>query len=214
MWIVFGVKFKKVFSTEKIIQRTRESLNGMLIEINRNAERNISLIDERISKLKSITAEADRHVLAMEKEMEKMRNTAVVKQYLDQTIPTIKIEDQVHEDAVAEKSFSSHKSGAMSYIKEQKSAQKHKTETAKVNADEPVYKPSAEFQKIKEEEKRAALEKKIPEFITSSNPVVPKKSVNFMIKELYDRGETPESIAISLGISVQEVNFSLEFSND
>ncbi len=214
MWIVFGIKFKKVFSTEKIIQRTRDSLNGMLIEINRNAERNITLIDERISKLKAVSSEADRHVLAMEKELEKMRNSIVVQKYLDDTTPSIKIEDQVHEEAIAERNSYYHKNSAMNYIKEQKSAQKRKIDSSVKAPDEVIYKPSLEFQKIKEEEKRASLEKKIPEFITSANPVVPKKSVNFMIKELYDRGETPESIAISLGISVQEVNFSLEFSND
>ncbi|MBP5753696.1 MAG: hypothetical protein J6W60_12710, partial [Treponema sp.] len=48
MWLVQIVRFKSIFSTDKIMQETRDQLNSMLMDINRNAERNIDLIDDRI----------------------------------------------------------------------------------------------------------------------------------------------------------------------
>src|SRR5574344_1219368 len=71
MWIIFANKFKKLFSTDDIIQNTRNELNKMLADVNRNADRNITLIDEKIKELKSVTAEADRHLKIAKLELEK-----------------------------------------------------------------------------------------------------------------------------------------------
>lgn len=204
MWIVFGIRFKKVFSTDDVIKRTRESLNRMLIDINRNAERNISLIDERINKLKAASAEADRHLIFVEKELEKIHSSTQLQRTLDDIVPVTTISfDQI-----------GNVHPAQGYLNEQKHPVVIETENVAEESSEPKYRQSAELQKIREEEKKAAMQKGVPEFTVSANPIVPKKNINIVIKELYDRGDTPESIATSLGISVQEVNFSLEFSND
>src|SRR5574344_3171092 len=72
MWIIFANKFKKLFSTDDIIAKTREELNHMIIDVNRNADRNITLIEEKIKELKSVTAEAERR-LALERSEEEKR---------------------------------------------------------------------------------------------------------------------------------------------
>ena len=47
MWLVLLARFNSFFSTEDIIKKTRDSLNSMLTELNRNADRNITLMDDR-----------------------------------------------------------------------------------------------------------------------------------------------------------------------
>jgi hypothetical protein len=71
LWIIFIIKFKKLFSTDDIISKTRSEMNNMIIDINRNTERDISLIDDRTQKLKLIIAEADRHIALARAEEEK-----------------------------------------------------------------------------------------------------------------------------------------------
>ncbi|MBR6193528.1 MAG: hypothetical protein IKQ66_05145 [Treponema sp.] len=62
MWLLAIVRFRKVFSTDDIVQKTRDELDKMMMDINRNAERNVDLIEDRIRKLKEISAETDRHI--------------------------------------------------------------------------------------------------------------------------------------------------------
>ncbi len=69
MWLVQIVRFKNIFSTDKIMEETRDQLNSMLMDINRNAERNITLIDDKIRQLKEISEEADRHIQLLKGEV-------------------------------------------------------------------------------------------------------------------------------------------------
>ena len=62
MWLLAIVRFRKIFSTDDIVKRTRDELDTMMMEINRNAERNVSLIEDRIKKLHEAMADADRHM--------------------------------------------------------------------------------------------------------------------------------------------------------
>ena len=75
MWLIFALRFKKIFSTDDIINRTRNELNEMLSDINRSADRNIVLIDERIKQLKAVSAEADRHLEILRREITKIEST-------------------------------------------------------------------------------------------------------------------------------------------
>ena len=70
MWLVAIVRFRKIFSTDDIISEAREQLDRMLMNINQNAERNITLIDERIRQLKEAEQEADKHIAILRGEIE------------------------------------------------------------------------------------------------------------------------------------------------
>lgn len=69
MWIVFLRRFRTFFSTDKIISDTREDVNKIIKDINFNTSRNIELIDDRIRQLKSVTAEAERRLGTLKKEL-------------------------------------------------------------------------------------------------------------------------------------------------
>lgn len=69
MWIVFLRKFRAFFSTDKIISDTREDVNKIIKDINSISSRNIELIDDRIRQLKSVTAEAERRLGTLKKEL-------------------------------------------------------------------------------------------------------------------------------------------------
>lgn len=57
-WIIFLVKFKKLFSTESIIEKTREQLNQLVKEIDKAADRDIYLAEETSKRLKAAVNDA------------------------------------------------------------------------------------------------------------------------------------------------------------
>ncbi|MBR1721017.1 MAG: hypothetical protein IJ727_00805 [Treponema sp.] len=73
LWCVFLMKFKKLFTTQNIIAKTREDMEMMVDDINRNAGRNIDIIEDRIKQLKIVIAEADRHLEIVNRELESQK---------------------------------------------------------------------------------------------------------------------------------------------
>ncbi len=88
MWLVAMIRFRSLFSTDDILQKARDELNNMLMDINRNAERNISLIEDRIRLLKEVSAEADRHVAVLEGQLEVVKQSEEFKNRLESLIPS------------------------------------------------------------------------------------------------------------------------------
>ncbi|MCR4822281.1 MAG: hypothetical protein K5873_05365 [Treponema sp.] len=86
LWVTFFLKFKKIFSTDDIVASTREELDNMILDINRNAGRNIEIIEDRIKQLKAVVAEADRHVEVARRELENQKNVLSYQKKIDSVI--------------------------------------------------------------------------------------------------------------------------------
>lgn len=83
MWIIMGVKFNKFFSTDKFIEESREQVNDMITSINRNASRNIELLNNKINQLKAISAEAEHNIQVLKTELIKSEKSKIFQQELD-----------------------------------------------------------------------------------------------------------------------------------
>ncbi|MBO6218515.1 MAG: hypothetical protein J6N81_02940 [Treponema sp.] len=86
LWITIILKFKKLFSTDDIIASTREEMDNMIADMNRNAGRNIELIEDRIKQLKLVVAEADRHIETAKREIESQKNALSYQQKIDSVV--------------------------------------------------------------------------------------------------------------------------------
>ena len=75
MWLLFIVRFKDRFSTDDIVQNTRDVLDKMLMDINRNAERNVTLVENKINELKAVSQEVDRHLEVLRGELANVEKT-------------------------------------------------------------------------------------------------------------------------------------------
>ena len=200
LWIIFAAKFKRIFSTDDIIEKTRDEINHMIIDMNRNADRNITLIDEKIKELKAVTAEAERR-LALEKsedeKREKVKALSMATQQINEEpkrligkIETQKSQKQTHKtNSVAE-----------IYMKEQSQGDLFSATDNKENQVE------------EEKESDQKIPVVVPKVYLSDKPITPKKDFNTLVKEKIEQGETIEDIAAELGRSTQEVKFALEFS--
>ena len=66
LWMLLYARFKKMYSPDATVEKAGKVLNKMLIDLNSNAERNITLINDRIAELKRVITEADKRIADFE----------------------------------------------------------------------------------------------------------------------------------------------------
>ena len=204
LWFLFFKKFKKIFSTDDIIENTRTELNRMILDVNRNAERNITLIESKISDLKAIISQADSHVSLLKSEIEKNIMADNYKSKVKSVIssspanPSYKVNAYIKNSGPGQQSlFQTEIAGAADTIRtEEKTYNDVATEnTGYLN----------EAQKHMENVHIANVH-------VAEEPIVMKKSFNQEVNERYMKGESVEEIAASLSRSVTEVQFALDMN--
>lgn len=234
MWLLAIVRFRKIFSTDDIIEKARHELNNMMMEINRNAERNISLIEDRIQKLKEVTEETDRHIEILRGELKSVENTKVFQSRLlggvepKPAAPVAKktrtsakkvaakveesneLFDEKNLVALQEKTPSEPKPrGPLAMYQREQSISKKPAERDSFSQeiDEIVKKSS--FQ-VENQESRAKKNSSGPEIVVAENLIKPKKSKKDQVRDLAATGMTVDEIAQQLKTTTTEVEFILE----
>lgn len=74
LWIFFAVRFRKIFSTDSIIDKTRAAINKMIMDVNRNTERDINLVNDSSRRLKSMLDSADQKMRQFGEASDRLRD--------------------------------------------------------------------------------------------------------------------------------------------
>ncbi len=74
LWIFFAVRFRKIFSTDSIVDKTRAAINKMIMDVNRNTERDINLVNDSSRRLKSMLDSADQKMLQFREASDRLRD--------------------------------------------------------------------------------------------------------------------------------------------
>ena len=208
LWFLFFKKFNKLFSTDDIIESTKSELNKMILDVNRNAERNITLIESRINDLKSVIAEADDRLSMVKSKQQKQKMESAY---------TGKIDSVLHNGSpVSNRAAQAYKKNS-NFINPDSSYE--------VNSEVPEnggQKSLFESEKKRLEPPSAAVSEDgssytdVPLLKTNvymaDNPIVIKKSFNEEVRDRYQKGQTIEEIAAALSRSVTEVQFVLDLN--
>ena len=213
LWGLLFKKFKKLFSTDDVIEKTRNELNRMIVEVNRNAERNITLIEARISDLKSIIAQADSHVSLLKSEIEKSNAISAYKSKIEKTVhskntvPQFKVEAYRKNYMKSQQKITSDSAFELTQSALEKNGQQN------LFSDERSQPFGIQAVNVSEDGNSF---KEVPvlgnNVHITDNPITLKKSFNAEVNERYLRGETVEEIAASLSRSVTEVQFALDMN--
>ena len=75
LMIVILIRFKKLFSTDAIIDKTKSQMNRVIMDVNNNANRDIELINESSRRLRALLNEADKKMENFQEAMQLLRNT-------------------------------------------------------------------------------------------------------------------------------------------
>ena len=96
LWLFFYIKFKTEFSSAKVLENIRREVDKLLIEIQRETENTILLIEARIEGLKQLIDEADKRISIAEGEIKKRHHEKQVlsKLHAEETVPVKKTQVQ------------------------------------------------------------------------------------------------------------------------
>ena len=74
LMIVILIRFKKLFSTDAIIDKTKSQMNRVIMDVNNNANRDLELINESSRRLRALLNEADKKMEAFREASQLLRN--------------------------------------------------------------------------------------------------------------------------------------------
>lgn len=191
LWIFFFYKLRNEFSPARVLDQIRSELDKLLMEVMRESESNILLIEARIQGLKDLIAEADKRIRLADNEEEKR---TFEKKVLSQT-----------ESVVTPSPKSKQKRTPMQIkLAAYEEAVVPSTEVTEAVEPKPKEDPHVE---VAVEPSLFALEK--PEIKLSAKPIPQKKSMRDSIMELSNMNFSPELIAEKLNIPVNEVQLAI-----
>ncbi|WP_296329056.1 hypothetical protein [uncultured Treponema sp.] len=228
LWVAFFIKFKKIFSTEDIIDSTRNELNRMIEDINRNADRNINLIQDKIKQLKIAVAEADRHVELARREIEAQKAKVSYQQKIDSAINSRKTSQSGGD-------FAGSGRAAQQYLRNQNISAGLQSANSYELTDEGnrhVHSHLSQgdlFEQAEDEDRRSIVSDSGTKFTVEADgssyasvpviggnvsyaddPIQPKKSFSQLVRNLNMAGHSVEEIARELDSSITEVQLVLD----
>ncbi len=229
LWIILFIKFKDIFSTKKTLEETHEALNSMLISINRNADRNITLLEEKIKEIKSVTEEAEKRISFMKFEISRNQKAKEFKSLLENAEPvsetakngeteedvsplpdvSVFMEKEFKEQEPKNSVLMSNDENEIPVIKKQSPVMMYQAELGKGRLYHSEVPGKSD---VMDNRKSISVESSgIPGIVESQNKIILKKNLKERVNELSQYGFSIEEIAAKLGRSTQEIEFSLEF---
>ena len=217
LWLLFLLKFKKLFSTEDIIEKTKNELNKLVRDINNNTDRNVTIYNECSRNLKNLISETERKIELLENRLrllndeQKKNNLASV---LQNTVTQKKNSSHKMQDVanaykmneVSPKSYSITESGReVVNNSEQKILFDDNNSTISTVANVTVNTNGTSY---------AEIPIVVPSVFAGEIPVDPKKELKIKVIKLYEQGSSVEEIASTLGCSVVEVQYIIDFTDN
>lgn len=229
LWLYFYSKFKKTYSPEKVLKTIRKELDKLFTEIVREAEADVSVVEDRIKGLKALLAEADERISRAESEVAKLNSEKRMIADLEASEPK-PVKSAKKPGNSAQKKLSLYEQTAFAVPQKTKHVEIEKEETV-VPEEEPVQLELNSFETetadsvevavpqdliSQASEKAAKPEKEKTIEIVLSKDAIPvnKKSSREKIMELYKLDIAPERISDMLNIPLNEVQLAINLFAD
>lgn len=215
LWLVFFIKFKKLFSTDETMKKFQTGMEQLLSDMQRQISVAISLAEEQKKQLKALVAEAERKIAVAEKRLGTLQNE---KSILEQTAL---FQNQIasHTAAATEKPKAKRKTPAKTAAEKYK---KHSSipidENAAYaltglfteNAQNSLFEEGGQSVVVNQDgDSYGKIPLVKPEIVVSDNPIVPKKDFSKQVRELSELGRSVEDISAQTGRTTTEVELML-----
>ena len=208
LWIVFTVRFKRLFSADDVIEKTKAEMDNMIRDINNNTVRAIDIIDDRTKRLKRLIEEADKRIALAQSEEAKKKSLSTLRDTLEKkTVPeasrraanTYK-KNAPRSRPAPDASYAVTGEGEV-FAETQHSLFDDKQDEVYTKAEMNVMRNGTSYTKV------PVIK---PDVYFSETPVVPKKNFTKQVLEMSEMGLTIEQIAKQLSCSKTEVQMILD----
>ncbi len=208
LWFYVRTRLKRALELEGLLADIRKEVRALNIELNETADRNISLLEDRMAALRALLEEADRRIGVMRREVETRAAEREVYSHLRRPRPNAEApqaaslgtvaaappsQEAAREPIRLELAGQARRSGAQGALREQAEAPRGaSSERGASSAEAPA----------------------IPALVRAAESVIPPRPLREEAAELYRKGFSAELIAARLGATVAEVELlvSLEES--
>lgn len=211
--IIILIRFKKLFSTDSIIEKTRFQMNKMIRDIDTSANRDIELMNESTKRIKALMADADRKMESFREATELLRN--MIAEVEKKNIPAFKYETK---NVIDIKTPGQRKRERVEklYNVDPEASYAVKKDEQGLLFDEYVDQQSSSI--LKDETKitpQGTAFKEVPLIITkvyddNMKTSEKEKSLSEKVHDLFDQGMQVEEIANELSCSVTEVQLIID----
>ena len=216
--IIILFKFKKLFSTDSIIEKTRDRMNKLIADINRNANNDIELLNESTRRIRVLLKDADEKMQSFNEATERLREMIAETEKLSKKSKIKRIaESAIYSDA--------QKKSVQEKSKQKKNVPHEKTfidpnSSYEVTNNESLGALFDENDLVLKDETKVTAEgaayKEVPLTITKvydDNVALNANSDNSLgtkVSRMYANGMTVEENALELDCSTTEVQFIID----
>ncbi len=184
IWFIIRAKVRRYLELENLLAGVRDEARALVLELNETADRNVSLVEDRMATLRVLLGDVDRRIGVERRELEARDAEREVYAKLNKRRPIVPNSDRLPANEIL----------AESPI------------TLNLGAAEVVMAPS-QFgsQGSSQGEGRQTLD-----VVMAENSVVPPKTRREQALELYRRGFSADLIAARIGATVAEIELLVE----
>jgi len=192
IWFILRARIAKALEIDGLLAEARKEARLLTIEINETTDRNITLVEDRLTALRELLAEADRRIGVVRRETGRRQAETDVYSRLGRR-PPIRTELFSGEGGQSEDGPAIAASIELAVSSP---------------PPEPTVVPLALGEGRAPAEAEAVplpLGPRLPEIVTASASVIPPKSLRERALELHRSGFSPDIIAARLGATVSEI---------
>lgn len=214
LWLVFLIRFKKLFSADDIMTKFREGMDGIIREAQHNTLSNINLIESKIKELKAASAEAERKVAILRHELESAEKSAALQAQLNlQAVPAKKGRSKASSKTSSRSAKGASRVAAAYKQNELPSEDETVALTGlfKENAQKSLF-DAPQITVTKDGDAYGKVPVIKTQVVASDNPIKPKKPFSRKVKELAELGKSVEEIASETNHSTTEVQLVLDMA--
>ena len=201
LWILFFLFIKKYFSAKGVLSDIKQEAEKIIIEINRETDNAITLMEAKISQVKDIIATAEKKVILYENTFIQKENEKQIYQQLtnyEKTNTPMQKAINVYkfnssQNSVEDLSLFTENAGTSDF----KNSEKLTSVNKKKKTDDQTL--ELDFNEKKEEIT-----------VIKKEQIEPKVSVQEQIIKLAKEGFTPELIASKLSVSINVVTMTID----
>ena len=210
LWAILLIRFKRIFSTDKIVEKTEQQINHFIKEINKAADRDTFLAKETSKRIQNMLDEADQKMELFQQASSRLRDMIAE---ADKILKGQKytITQVVDPDAAYEVNISKTKPQQGNLFESAQDTYTNKKPVKSIQKNETIVTPDgAAFQEIpliitkvydEQETKKLSKEeikRRLPEFV----------------RREFANGLTVEEIAAKFNCSITEVQFIIDMYVD
>ena len=231
LWVIFLVKFKKLFSTDKIIDTTTEKMNRLVRDIDNATDRDLSLTRESEKRIRELLSEAEKNMELFREAGQRLREMIAEAERLTRHVETKSPIYNPNIEVIKAKPTPAQpvRRNIDAYIQ---NSTNYKGNSS-IDAESTYRVTASEQQDLFSQDKiimtdtvtnvteDGATYKEVPLIITKVYDEKPvdidnknkKKNITKAVQELYNNGLTVEQIANELSCSITEVQLIIDMNS-